>query len=127
MLRARRGSQCRLPTSRENRSNLRRRDCCLAPLNMRPITSTVFSLLTAGVLPPKFLSVVSLSVWQQEKSRESLRSSTRKSAKVLGENQPRRDLMKVAQYEVLGNNTKRGVRPARDDRNARLFVSHATR
>ena len=35
--------------------------------------------------------------------------------------------MKVAQYEVLGNDAKRPVRPAsaRDDRNVRLLVSHA--
>ena len=32
--------------------------------------------------------------------------------------------MKVAQYEVLGNDAKRPVRPARDDRNVRLLVSH---
>jgi hypothetical protein len=31
--------------------------------------------------------------------------------------------MKVAQYEVLGNDSKREVRPARDDRNARPLVS----
>jgi hypothetical protein len=28
--------------------------------------------------------------------------------------------MKVAQYEVLGNDARRHVRPARDDRNVRL-------
>jgi hypothetical protein len=33
--------------------------------------------------------------------------------------------VKVAQYEVLGNDAKRPVRPARDDRNVRLLVSHA--
>jgi len=33
--------------------------------------------------------------------------------------------VKVAQYEVLGNGAKRHVRPARDDRNAWLLVSHA--
>jgi hypothetical protein len=32
--------------------------------------------------------------------------------------------VKVAQYEVLGNNAKRHVRPVRDDRNVRLLVSH---
>ena len=32
--------------------------------------------------------------------------------------------MKVAQYEVLGNDAKRHARPARDDRNVRLLVSH---
>src|ERR1700730_11253187 len=37
----------------------------------------------------------------------------------------RRDSVKVAQYEVLGNDAKRPVRPARDDRNVRLLVSHA--
>jgi|SRR5580704_13336314 hypothetical protein len=36
-----------------------------------------------------------------------------------------RDSLKVAQYEVLGNEAKRHGRPARDDRNARLLVSHA--
>jgi hypothetical protein len=36
-----------------------------------------------------------------------------------------RDSMKVAQYEVLGNEAKRQVRPVRDDRNARLLVSYA--
>jgi hypothetical protein len=36
-----------------------------------------------------------------------------------------RDSVKVAQYEVLGNNAKRHVRPVRDDRNVRLLVSHA--
>src|ERR1700758_2703379 len=41
------------------------------------------------------------------------------------ENQSQRDAMKVAQYEVLGNDAKRPVRPARDDRNVRLLVSHA--
>jgi len=30
-----------------------------------------------------------------------------------------------AQYEVLGNEAKRHVRPVRDDRNGRLLVSHA--
>jgi len=33
--------------------------------------------------------------------------------------------MKVAQYEVLGNEAKRDVRPVRDDRNGRLWVSRA--
>jgi hypothetical protein len=33
--------------------------------------------------------------------------------------------VKVAQYEVLGNDAKRQVRPARDDRDAWLLVSHA--
>jgi hypothetical protein len=37
----------------------------------------------------------------------------------------RRDSVKVAQYEVLGNDAKRPVRPARDDRNDRILVSHA--
>jgi hypothetical protein len=37
----------------------------------------------------------------------------------------RRDAMKVAQYEVLGNDAKGVIRPGRDDRNARLLVSHA--
>jgi hypothetical protein len=35
----------------------------------------------------------------------------------VGENQSRRDLTKVAQYEVLGNDAKRNARPGRDDRN----------
>jgi hypothetical protein len=34
--------------------------------------------------------------------------------------------MKVAQYEVLGNEARRHVRPGRDDRNARFFGSDAT-
>jgi hypothetical protein len=42
------------------------------------------------------------------------------TGRAVGENQSRRDLTKVAQYEVLGNNAKRHVRPARDDRNIRL-------
>jgi hypothetical protein len=33
--------------------------------------------------------------------------------------------VKVAQYEVLGNDAKRQVRPVRDDRNVRLLVLHA--
>jgi hypothetical protein len=40
----------------------------------------------------------------------------------------RRDAVKVAQYPAaagLGNGAKRHVRPARDDRNAWLLVSHA--
>ncbi len=32
--------------------------------------------------------------------------------------------MKVAQYEVLGNDAKRNVRPGGDDRNVCLLVSH---
>jgi hypothetical protein len=36
----------------------------------------------------------------------------------------RRDSVKVAQYEVLGNDAKRQVRPVRDDRNVRRLVSH---
>jgi hypothetical protein len=36
---------------------------------------------------------------------------------------PGRDPMKVAQYEVLGNDPKRDVRPARDDRNVRPLIS----
>jgi hypothetical protein len=32
--------------------------------------------------------------------------------------------MKVAQYEVLGNDAKGNVRPARDDRNVWLLVFH---
>jgi hypothetical protein len=32
--------------------------------------------------------------------------------------------VKVAQYEVLGNDAKRQVRPVRDDRNVRRLVSH---
>jgi hypothetical protein len=37
--------------------------------------------------------------------------------------------VKVAQYEVLGNEAKRHVRPVgcRDERSARLLVSHAAR
>ncbi len=35
----------------------------------------------------------------------------------VGENQSRRDLTRVAQYEVLGNDAKRNARPGRDDRN----------
>jgi hypothetical protein len=35
----------------------------------------------------------------------------------------RRDSVKVAQYEVLGNDSKRDVRPARDGRNARPLTS----
>jgi hypothetical protein len=42
----------------------------------------------------------------------------------VGENQSRRDLTKVAQYEVLGNDAKRNARPGRDDRNVLLLVSH---
>jgi len=41
-----------------------------------------------------------------------------------GEDLSWRDFVKVAQYEVLGNEAKRQVRPVRDDRNARLLVSH---
>jgi hypothetical protein len=41
-----------------------------------------------------------------------------------GKDLSRRDLVKVAQYEVLGNDARRRVRPARDDRNTRLW-SHA--
>jgi hypothetical protein len=41
------------------------------------------------------------------------------------ENQSRRDLTKVAQYEVLGNDAKRNARPGRDDRIAWRLVSHA--
>jgi hypothetical protein len=37
----------------------------------------------------------------------------------------RRDSVKVAQYEVLGNDAKRQVRPVRDDRIAWRLVSHA--
>jgi hypothetical protein len=33
--------------------------------------------------------------------------------------------VKVAQYEVLGNDAKRQVRPVRDDRIAWRLVSHA--
>jgi hypothetical protein len=33
------------------------------------------------------------------------------------------DLVKVAQYEVLGDDSKRDVRPGRDDRNARPLAS----
>jgi hypothetical protein len=36
-----------------------------------------------------------------------------------------RDSVKVAQYEVLGNDAKRQVRPGRDDRIAWRLVSHA--
>jgi len=39
------------------------------------------------------------------------------------ENQSRRDLTKVAQYEVLGNDAKRRVRPGRDDRKRSAFWS----
>jgi hypothetical protein len=37
----------------------------------------------------------------------------------------RRDSVKVAQYEVLGNDAKRQVRPGKDDRIAWRLVSHA--
>jgi hypothetical protein len=40
------------------------------------------------------------------------------------EDVPRRDLMKVAQYEVLGNDPKRDVRPARDDRKVPLLLAN---
>jgi hypothetical protein len=36
-----------------------------------------------------------------------------------------RDSVKVAQYEVLGNDAKKQVRPVRDDRIAWRLVSHA--
>jgi hypothetical protein len=36
-----------------------------------------------------------------------------------------RDSVKVAQYEVLGNDAKKQVRPGRDDRIAWRLVSHA--
>ena len=42
----------------------------------------------------------------------------------VGENQSRRDLPKVAQYEVLGNDAKRNARPDRDDRTVWLLVSY---
>ena len=40
---------------------------------------------------------------------------------------PQGDLMKVAQYEVLGNETKKQVRPVsvRDDRTARFLILNA--
>jgi hypothetical protein len=44
---------------------------------------------------------------------------------VSGEKQSRRDSVKVAQYEVLGNDAKRQVRPARDDRIAWRLVLRA--
>jgi hypothetical protein len=44
---------------------------------------------------------------------------------VVREHQSRRDLTKVAQYEVLGNEEKNRSVPS-DDRNARLLVLHAT-
>jgi hypothetical protein len=37
--------------------------------------------------------------------------------RVVRENRSQRDLTKVAQYEVLGNDAKRNARPGRDDRN----------
>jgi hypothetical protein len=40
----------------------------------------------------------------------------------VGENQSRRDSVK-AQYEVLGNDAKRPISPARDDRNVRLSLA----
>src|SRR5260221_526840 len=52
------------------------------------------------------------------------RDRDRAGLSVVRENQSRRDLTKVAQYDVLGNDARRRVRPARDDRNARLW-SHA--
>lgn len=42
------------------------------------------------------------------------------------EDRSSRDPMKLAQYEVLGNDAKGDIRPAiRDDRNDRLLISHA--
>jgi hypothetical protein len=49
-----------------------------------------------------------------------------KSLGLFGEDLSRRDSMKVARYPAaagLGNDAKRHVRPARDDRNIRLLVS----
>jgi hypothetical protein len=43
-----------------------------------------------------------------------------KSLGLSGKDLSRRDPAKVAQYEVLENDAKRRVRPARDDRNVRL-------
>jgi len=44
-----------------------------------------------------------------------------------GEDLSQRDLVKVAQYEVLGNDEKRYVRPVRDDRYAWLLVSRVAK
>ena len=50
-----------------------------------------------------------------------------KGLRLYAEDLSRRDSVKVAQYEVLGNDAKRRVRPVRDDRNVRFLVSHAAR
>jgi hypothetical protein len=71
---------------------------------------------------------------QVRKTRDlaAIRKPPGRQLKRLGlyaEDLSRRDSVKVAQYEVLGNDAKRHVRPVsvRDDRNVRLLVSHAAR
>ena len=74
------------------------------PLNCRPYSPDLLSRKLSGSCPARQLEGLGLS----------------------GEDLSRRDSMKVeAQYEVLGNDAKRHVRPARDDRNARLLVLRA--
>src|ERR1700730_10428532 len=55
----------------------------------------------------------------------SPRSVNLRGLGLYAEDLSRRDSVKVAQYEVLGNGANRRVRPGRDDRNAWLLVSHA--
>jgi hypothetical protein len=52
-------------------------------------------------------------------------SANLRSLRLYAEDLSRRDSVKVAQYEVLGNDAKRQVRPGRDDRIAWRLVSHA--
>jgi hypothetical protein len=79
--------------------------------------------------------IFDLSSGELAKSEAALHDSLGRSPisanlRVLGlyaEDLSQRDSVKVAQYEVLGNEAKRHVRPVsvRDDRNGRLLVSHA--
>jgi len=71
----------------------------------------------------------SVAAVRQLPMRVNIRTRDRDRAgpSVVRENQSRMDLTKVAQYPAaagLGNDTRRRLRPARDDRNARLW-SHA--
>jgi len=61
----------------------------------------------------------------QESLGRSPISANLRSLGLYTEDLSRRDSVKVAQYEVLGNDAKRQVRPGRDARIAWRLVSHA--
>jgi hypothetical protein len=75
--------------------------------------------------PPMRVNLRGLGLYAEDLSRLVRRSWRSPFRFELRQGEGGRDSVKVAQYEVLGNDSKRHVRLVRDDRTGRLLISHA--